>query len=63
VPRPRNIEPCIRLSCWIPETLHARLTLAAYSPLHGKIPPRGLTEIVTAALTQYFERADQNVQS
>lgn len=65
MPRPRNIEPSVRLSCWLPEPLHARLLLEAYSPLHGKTAPGGLTAIVSAALTLYFAQKDAlpNVQS
>lgn len=58
MPRLRNIERSVLLQCWLPETLHARLALQAYSPMHGKIPPRGLMTIVTAALELYFDVAD-----
>lgn len=58
MPRLRNIERTVRLGCWLPETIHARLLLAAHSPLLGKVPPRGLTEIVTAALNLYFDVQD-----
>jgi hypothetical protein len=58
MPRLRNIEPTVKLACWIPEVLHARLLVEAYSPLLGKTPPRGLTLIVTAALQTYFDIKD-----
>lgn len=64
MPRPRNVEPSVRLSAWLPESLHARLLLEAYSPLHGKTAPGGLTAILSAALKLYFDQKDalSNVQ-
>ena len=59
MPHPRNVEPSVRLGCWIPRSLHDRLTLAAYSDLHGKVPPKGLTLIVSAALKMYFDALDK----
>jgi hypothetical protein len=38
--------------------LHDRLKIQAYSSLHGKIPPKGLTTIVSAALRLYFDVMD-----
>jgi hypothetical protein len=38
--------------------LHDRLKIQAYSSLHGKIPPKGLTTIVSAALGLYFDVLD-----
>lgn len=58
MPRHRNIERTVKLGCWIPEALHARLVLEAYSPHVGKVPPRGLTLIVTDALNIYFDIKD-----
>ena len=58
LPRPRNIERTIKFGCWIPEALHARLVVEAYSPHIGKVPPRGLTSIVSDALTLYFDVKD-----
>jgi hypothetical protein len=46
------------LGCWIPQGLHDRLKVQAYSSLHGKIPPKGLTTIVSAALGLYFDVMD-----
>lgn len=46
------------MKVWLPETIHARLTLEAYSPMHGKIPPRGLKDIVAGALQLYFDVKD-----
>jgi hypothetical protein len=46
------------LGCWIPQSISDRLQLQAYSTLHGKIPPKGLTAIVSAALGLYFEVLD-----
>jgi hypothetical protein len=59
MPHPRNVEPSVRLGCWIPQSLSDRLQLQAYSALHGKIPPKGLTEIVSAALKLYFDVLDR----
>lgn len=58
MPRPRNVEPSVRLYCWIPQPLSDRLQVQAYSSLHGKIPPRGLTMIVGSALELYFDVLD-----
>lgn len=58
MPHPRNAEPSVHLGCWIPQGLHDRLKVQAYSSLHGKIPPKGLTTIVSAALGLYFDVMD-----
>lgn len=58
MPHPRNAEPSVHIGCWIPQSLSDRLRLQAYSALHGKVPPKGLTTIVSAALGLYFDVID-----
>ncbi len=58
MPHPRNAEPSVHIGVWLPQSISDRLRLTAYSALHGKVPPKGLTTIVSAALGLYFDVLD-----
>lgn len=58
MPHPRNIEPSVHIGVWLPQSVSDRLRVQAYSALHGKVPPKGLTTIITAALGLYFDVLD-----
>lgn len=58
MPHPRNAEPSVHIGVWLPQSVSDRLRVQAYSALHGKVPPKGLTTIVSAALGLYFDVLD-----
>lgn len=58
MPHPRNAEPSVHIGVWLPQSLSDRLRLEGYSSLHGRVPPKGLTMIVSAALGLYFDVLD-----
>lgn len=58
VPHPRNAEPSVHIGVWVPQSVADRLRVQAYSSLHGKVPPKGLTTIISAALGLYFDVLD-----
>lgn len=58
MPRPRLADRPIRLEIKIPESLHARIQLALYSPAEQRVPHGAWSALIKTLLTKAFNQRE-----
>lgn len=64
MPRPRKVDPSIRLEIKIPESVYTRLAMHLFSPAQGQVPYGAWSQFFAALAEEALKRLENpNVRS
>lgn len=56
--RVKRLDQPVKLTCWIPESVDARMRLQLYSEVEGRIPYNSISGLVSELLTEWLNKKE-----
>lgn len=63
MPRRPNIDPPVKLTLHLPQSVHTRLSLYLYSELEGRVPYGAFNKFFTERTNEFFEKEQHGAES